>query len=404
MRVCVIGAGPCGLTAVKNLLDAGCSDVVCYEEHDAIGGNWSFTDDPARPSVHEATHVISSRRLSAFDGFPMPADYPDFPSHRQLLAYFVDYSRTYGLSRHIRLGSRVEQCTPSSDGGWVVRVAGKTTPERFDAVLVCSGHHRDPYRPDLPGTFSGTVLHSSAYKRASSWRGQRVLVVGGGNSAADVAVDVARVAAHTAISLRRGTYVLPKLVFGRPVDAVYEFWLPRPILQWLLRVWLRLAVGRYPEYGLPAPAEAPLVRPPTLNPALLDALRHGRVVVRRGISRCDGRAVHFTDGTRDEFDTIVLGTGFHASVPFLPAPLWKDVPLRLGMVHPGAPNLFFIGRFQPIGCIWRLADRQARLVARWLAGGQPPTVTARPRSGLAVDYHVLRRELDRELARIGRRP
>src|SRR6185436_11379012 len=170
MRVCVIGAGPCGLAAVKNLLEAGCTDVVCYEEHDAIGGNWAFTDDPDRPSVHEATHVISSRQLSGFEDFPMPAHYPDFPSHRQLLAYFQQYARTYGLSRHIRLGSRVEQCAPD-DGGWTVRVRGAS--ERFDAVLVCSGHHRDPYRPDLPGTFTGTVLHSSAYKRSDAFRGQR---------------------------------------------------------------------------------------------------------------------------------------------------------------------------------------------------------------------------------------
>jgi cation diffusion facilitator CzcD-associated flavoprotein CzcO len=163
MRICVIGAGPCGLAAVKNLLEAGCTDVVCYEEHDAIGGNWAFTDDPAAASVHEATHVISSRRLSAFDGFPMPADYPDFPSHRQLLAYFVNYSRTYGLSRHIRLGSRVEQCTPD-DGG----AGGCACVERPSGSTRCWSApvtHRDPYRPDLPGTFTGTVLHSSAYKR-----------------------------------------------------------------------------------------------------------------------------------------------------------------------------------------------------------------------------------------------
>jgi cation diffusion facilitator CzcD-associated flavoprotein CzcO len=348
--------------------------------------------------VHEATHVISSRQLSGFEDFPMPAHYPDFPSHRQLLAYFQQYARTYGLSRHIRLGSRVEQCAPD-DGGWTVRVRGAS--ERFDAVLVCSGHHRDPYRPDLPGTFTGTLLHSSAYKRSDAFRGQRVLVVGAGNSAADVAVDVARVAAHTALSLRRGAYVLPKLVFGRPVDTVYEFGLPRPILQCLLRVWLRLVVGRWERYGLPAPAEAPLVRPPTLSPGLLDALRHGRVVVRRGIERCDGRAVHFADGTRDEFDTIVLGTGFRATVPFLP--WWREVPLRLGMTDPDLPNLFFIGRFQPVGCIWRLADRQARLAARWLTSAHRPAVRARPRAGLEVDYHVLRRELDRELALVQRR-
>src|SRR4051794_20666561 len=119
-RICVIGAGPCGLTAVKNLLQAGFRNVTCYEESSAIGGNWAFTDDPQRASVHECTHIISSRRMSSFDDFPMPNDYPDFPSHRQLLAYFTDYASAFQLQPHIRLGTRVEQCGLGSDGRWTV--------------------------------------------------------------------------------------------------------------------------------------------------------------------------------------------------------------------------------------------------------------------------------------------
>jgi cation diffusion facilitator CzcD-associated flavoprotein CzcO len=110
-RVCVIGAGPCGLTALKNLLQAGCCDVVSYEEGGRIGGNWAFTDDPRRAGVYESAHIISSRRMSSFDDFPMPRDYPDFPSHRQVLAYFTDYAETFQLARYIRFGAHVEQCT-----------------------------------------------------------------------------------------------------------------------------------------------------------------------------------------------------------------------------------------------------------------------------------------------------
>src|SRR3989442_10249812 len=110
MRTCVIGAGPCGLAALKNLLEVGCTDVVCYDEHNGIGGNWAFTDDPGRPSVHDRTHTISSRRMSSFLDFPMPDEYPDFPSHRQMLAYFTAYARTFGLEPHIQSGSRVAWC------------------------------------------------------------------------------------------------------------------------------------------------------------------------------------------------------------------------------------------------------------------------------------------------------
>src|SRR6266545_758536 len=102
--------------ALKNVLQAGCRTVVCYEESNGIGGNWAYTDDPCRVSVHECSHVISSRRMSSFDDFPMPEGYPDFPSHRQLLAYFTDYARAFQLEPHVRLGSHVEQCALGDDG------------------------------------------------------------------------------------------------------------------------------------------------------------------------------------------------------------------------------------------------------------------------------------------------
>src|SRR5262249_26623989 len=158
-------------------------------------------------------------RRSAFDDFPMPSVYPDFPSHRQLLAYFTEYTRSFRLEPHIRLGSYVEQCTLDGDGRWTVRVIanGETTTETFDGLLVCSGHHREAFVPEYPGTFAGKIVHSSTYKRPDSFRDQRVLVVGAGNSAADIAVDVARLAARTALSMREGTYFIPKLVSGRPI-------------------------------------------------------------------------------------------------------------------------------------------------------------------------------------------
>jgi cation diffusion facilitator CzcD-associated flavoprotein CzcO len=420
-RVCVIGAGPCGLAALKNLLQAGCRDVVCYEESGGIGGNWAFTDDPGRVSVPECTHTISSRRMSSFDDFPMPNDYPDFPSHGQMLAYFVDYARTFRLGPHIRLGSRVARCALGGDGRWTVEVVveGETRQETFDSVVVCNGHHREAFVPEYPGTFSGTIVHSSAYKRSDPFHGQRVLVVGAGNSAADIAIDVARVAAKTALSVREGTYIVPRLMFGRPTDAVYALWrnmLPRPLLQPALKAWLRLAIGRWEEYGLPAPAGAPLEQHPTVNSGVLDALRDGRLVAYRGIERYDGHVVHFTDGRRGEFDAIVMGTGFRIGFPFLSERVagWdmnRTPPLYLKMMHPTIPSLFFIGLFQPMGCLWRLADYQARIAALQISGllRRPSDIEARirrevsqrrhpsPRHAIAVDYRAFRRELVREL-------
>ena len=392
-RICVIGAGPCGLAALKNLLQAGCRDVVCYEESDGIGGNWAYSDDPRRATVHECTHTISSKQMSSFEDFPMPYHYPDFPSHRQMLAYFVDYARAFELLPYIRFGSRVEHCALGDDGRWTVRVAGNT--ETFDYLLVCSGHHREPFVPEYPGPFTGEIVHSSAYKRPDPFRGQRVLVVGAGNSAADVAVDVARFASYTAISMRSGTFFVPKLVFGRPVDVVYAYWrnkLPEPLFRSALRIWLRLAIGRWEHYGLRAPAGAPLAKPPTVNSSVLDALRHGRLAVRPDIGCYDGRTIRFRDGTAEAFDAIIMATGFRATFPFLPQPV---PPLYLRMTHPAIPSLYFIGLFQPIGCIWRLADYQARIAALQISGRLRLPSEVAARHTLAVDYHQFRRELIR---------
>jgi cation diffusion facilitator CzcD-associated flavoprotein CzcO len=424
-RICVIGAGPCGLTALKNLLQAGCRDVVCYEESGGIGGNWAFTDDPHRAGVH-STHTVSSRRMSSFDDFPMPDDYPDFPSHRQMLAYFTDYARTFRLEPHIRLGSHVQRCELGGDGRWTVRVTanGETRAERFHGLLVCSGHHREAFVPAYPGTFAGEIVHSSAYKRPDPFRGRRVLVVGAGNSGADIAVDVARLASRAAISMREATYVVPKLMFGKPADVVYEFWrgkVPMPLLRPALKLWLRLAIGKWEDYGLRTPAHAPMRKPPTLNSGLLEALRHGRLAARPGIERHAGRTVHFTDGAHEQFDAIIFATGFRTAFPFLPQQItrWdptRTPPLHLKMMHPTIPSLFFIGLFQPLGCIWRLADYQSRIAALQLSGRlhRPPDIDTRihhdvvhprhhvdpsPRHAIEVDYHTFRRKLLNELRR-----
>jgi len=419
-RVCVIGAGPCGLTTVKNLVTLGLVNVVCYDDGEALGGNWVFTDRPDRVSVYESTHIISSKSYSDFEDFPMPADYPDFPSHRQMLAYFQSYAARFHLAPFIELRTRVEQATRRDDGRWSIRVSGPagTREEVFDQLLICTGHHREPYIPDYPGTFTGQVLHSRDFKRPEPFRGQRVLVVGAGNSACDIAVDVARVAARSCLSMRRGQYLIPKIVFGRPIDVLFaraKRKLPRFLLQPILGALLRLSVGPYEKYGLQQPQSGPLEMHPTLNSNILNALRHGTVTPRVGIDHFDGQAVHFRDGTIELFDVIVYGTGFKITFPFLDPSLvaWDPVkppPLYLKMMHPTVPNLYFIGLFQPIGCIWRLADHQARIAALQIAGrlDRPANIAARvdhevraphwhfdvtPRHAVEVDYHDFRREL-----------
>jgi cation diffusion facilitator CzcD-associated flavoprotein CzcO len=426
-RVCIIGAGPCGLTSVKNLIEVGAHDITCFDEGLAIGGNWVFDESHLRTSVYESTHIISSKAWSSFEDFPMPGEYPDFPSHRQMRAYFESYAEHFCLWPHIRLRTRVERASLRKEGLWSVSTSGPdgSREQVFDYLIVCSGHHREPFIPTYPGHFSGEALHSCAFKRAEPFRGKRVLVVGAGNSACDIAVEIARVAERTCISLRRGYYIVPKVIFGRPVDVLYarlrqKLRLPRPVLQPLLRTFLRIGIGPWEKYGLPRPACGPLEMHATLNSNILNALRDGTVLTRAAIERLDGALVHFNDGRKEIFDTIIWATGFQLSFAFLDSSVvdWGSLttpPLYLRMMHRRIANLFFIGLFQPMGCIWRLADLQARIAALQITGKfqRPSDIGVRvdrelrsphwhfdqaPRHSIEVDYHDFHRDLVRALS------
>jgi len=423
-RVAVIGGGPSGIAAAKALLAEGLI-VVVFEKSDQVGGNWVYREEPGHSSVYETTHIISSKTFSQYEDFPMPAEYPDYPSHAQLKAYFQAYARHFGVDARTLFRSEVMRAERRDDGQWslTVRDTEDVRTERFDALIVANGHHWDPVTPDVPGQFSGQILHSHAFKKAEPFRGQRVLVVGAGNSACDVAVETSRVSARTCLSVRRGQHIIPKFLFGVPNDVLYArlLGLPRTLRQPLLHLGELLAQGRYTQYGLPEPDVGILEAHPTLNSELLYAIRHGKIGVKTGIARFDGETVHFVDGTSDAFDTVIFATGYRISFPFFDPEFidWTsalEIPLYRKMIPAGIDNLFFVGLFQPLGCIWPLADFQGRLAAKAIAGKwqRPPDLEARisyemhhphyafrkeHRHATEVDYHELRRELLAELAR-----
>ncbi len=427
-RVCVIGAGPSGLAAAKNCLVAGL-DVTCYEKNDMVGGNWVFNSRTNHSSVYENTHIISSKAWSEYEDFPMPAEYPDYPNHRQVQAYFEGYARHFGVMDVIQFNHEVQHVSPLPGGAWSVRVQapdGTVTTERFDALMVASGHHWDPKVPEYDGRYTGRFLHSHDFKGVDeSWRGQRVLVIGGGNSACDVAVESARVAGTVCMSMRSPQWFFPKFLFGQPTDvfASHSAWVPVAIRQIVFRLMLRVLQGPYSRYGLPENPRPPLTQHPTLNSDLLDFIRHGRVKPRRGIARWDGLEVTFTDGMREAFDIICACTGFWTTFPFFDEAFvnfkrLEKIPLYRKMLHPEHPTLYFIGLFQPLGCIWPLADYQARIACLELQGRyrRPADLDAAiadelahphydfdggQRHAVEVDYGKFRAELARELRSAG---
>ena len=416
-RVCVIGAGPSGITAAKNLLDQSL-EVVVYDYGKDVGGNWIFSDKPSHSSVFETTHIISSKTLSQYEDFPMPADYPDYPSHQQLATYFQNYAHHFKLYDHIQFETWVVKCERDVDGKWKVttRKNDITRTERFDALAVCNGHHWKPRYPEYSGTFSGTIMHSHDVKRFAAFADKRVLVIGGGNSACDVAVETSRVSQRTDISWRRGYWVVPKFIGGKPSDKVggLMHYLPSVIWRKTTGLLITLIQGKNTSYGLPEPEDDFGFHHPTLNSELFYFIRHGKIRPRPDIDHYDGSAVYFKDGTTETYDVIVACTGYYISHPFFDPEFIDyshgDVPLYLRMLHPTIDNLYFIGLFQPLGCIWPGAELQSRIMARHVAGTwKRPANIARlairevqhpdfkqiktPRHTITVNYQAFRKRL-----------
>ena len=376
-KVCVVGAGPCGLTTLKNLAETGVTDVVCYEAGSRVGGNWVLDDDRGHSSIYETTHTISSKSMMGYRGFPIPRDYPEYPCHQKMLSYFEQYAERFDVLRFIQFQSEVQRIEPAENGQWSVTISenNQSRTEIFEHVLVCSGHHWDPLIPDLPGTYSGRQLHAHDYKTAEPFRGSKVLVVGGGNTACDIAVETSRISEKTDISMRRGQYIIPKFIYGMPVDVAYHRLrrLPKPLRQWAMKQALRVAIGRFKKYKLQEPECGVMEMHPTLNSDILNLIRHGKIHPRRGIQDASGDTITFTDGKTGEYDTIVWATGYRISYPFLDSGILnlkpgERLPLYLKMMPENVPNLYFIGLFQPIGCIWTLADYQARVAALQISG------------------------------------
>jgi Flavin-binding monooxygenase-like len=422
--VAVIGAGPAGLPTIKNFLDQG-FEVSAFDQCEDVGGNWRYDDATGHSSVFETTHIISSKYYSEYEDYPLPKDAPDYPSHVQLLRYFNGYASEFDLRAHITFCTTVTKTEPLPDGRWSVswQTRGEAAQSRiFDALCVATGHHHTPRWPEYPGKFTGEYIHSHSYKKAAPFAGKRVLVIGGGNSACDVAVETSRVSKETCISWRRGYYLIPKFIFGQPVDKFfYKF---RKLPKWAqikgMTFALTLLQGKNRDIGLPDPDHPVLATHPTLNSDLYLALRHGKVMPKGDIAGFDGQTVHFKDGSIRDFDAVVACTGYHIAHPFLDKSV-IDVtngPVRLyeRMLPEKVANLYFIGLFQPLGCIWPGSELQAKLAARHLAGLWQPSrpiaqliehelahpdvkQVASPRHTITVNDEAFRARLRKELAR-----
>jgi dimethylaniline monooxygenase (N-oxide forming) len=375
-RVCIIGAGSSGVTMAKALLERGVA-FDCFEKGSDIGGMWRYENDNGLSSAYRSLHIDTSRENLGYSDYPIGEDKPDFLSHRQFLAHLEAYADHFDVRPHITFGSEVVRVAPAGPDRWQVTLRSGES-RNYRAVIVANGHLWDPRWPNFPGSFDGTVLHSHHYRTADPFTGGHVLVVGIGNSAVDIAVDLCRRAESVTLSTRRSAWIMPKYLMGIPVDRWSGFLsrklrLPTRIARQIMSRLIRIGVGDQRRFGLPRPQHPMWKEHATLSQELLPYIGHGWITIKPNIRELAGTRVHFEDGTSQDCDAIIYATGYKASFPFLDRSIFcvednRPVPLYRRIVCPDQPGLHFIGLVQPVGPTIPLVEIQAKWLAAVLSG------------------------------------
>lgn len=316
------------------------------EAGDKVGGLWNM-DNPGS-AIYESAHFISSSARSGWADLPMPDHYPDYPRWWEIRDYIHAWATHHKLHALYEFETRVEEAVPveTEDGEcWDVTLDNGET-RRYRGLVACPGFQRVPQTPSYPGDFAGEQMHSMSYKNAKLFEGKRVLVVGAGNSAVDIAVDAAVAANEASISTRRGYWFFPKHIGGVPFDC---FAINSVSSQETLQQFLDLHVGDVSRVGFGSPDHAPLEHHPILNDQVLHHMSHGDLVHRPEIERFDGSTVRFVDGSFQDFDMILWATGYRDKVPFIADEHCRvssaddDNDLFLWMFHRRHPHLMVLG-------------------------------------------------------------
>jgi indole-3-pyruvate monooxygenase len=360
--VIIVGAGPAGLASGACLKQRGINTLI-FEAGDAPGYTWL--------RLYDRLHLHTVKRLSSLPGFSMPRDFPRYPSRAQVAGYLAAYARHFGLA--IETNCAVQRAVPEKDG-WRV-----TTPKgdyRAQALVSATGIFNQPISATYPDMelFSGHVLHASAYQNAAPYAGQRVLVVGAGNTGAEIAVDLAEHGATPTISIRAGANVVPLNLLGVPI----QWWahliavLPHAVTGLIAPVLLRRSANRQMRAGVPRPAYSVLERPgiPIIGLDLLHRTQQGSICVAGGIAGFTPTGVCFADGQTADFDSIILATGYRPALDYLADVLPLDEqgrPPLDGLRAAGVPHLYFVGMNYNIrGTLFNIS-REAPSVADLIA-------------------------------------
>lgn len=373
--IAIVGAGAAGLSAAAAMRRRGLSPVI-FDKDDRVGGTW------ARRYERLSLHTV--RRFSGLAHYRIPRSYPRYVPKERFASYLEDYAGRFALD--VRLGHEVTRIRRADASGWELETRGNRWRSRV--VVVATGHYNVPVVPAWPGLsdFAGRVLHSAAYRSGAEFAGRRVLVVGIGNSGAEIAADlVEQGVMDVAVSVRTHPPIVPRDLFGVvPVQlmGIAGSRLPPRLMDALGAAFRRIGTGDLGRYGLGRAEWGPFTarRPAVIDVGFLRELKRGCIRVRPPVRRLTPAAVVFEDGSAEEFDIVVAATGFATGLRGLldlPDALdERDEPrFRSGRATPHA-GLYFIGFDETIrGHLFearRESTRLAREVVRYLGPWATP--------------------------------
>ena len=370
--VLIIGAGPAGLATAGALRQRGIAAHV-IEQAAEPGASWR--------AHYERLHLHTVKTHSALPGLPFPADAPRYLPRQGVVDYLERYAAHHGIRPET--GEAVARIEADSAGWAVTTASGRCI--RAAQVVLATGANREPRVPVLPGQdgFAGRVVHSRSYRNARPFAGQRVLVVGMGNTGAEIALDLAEHGVRVALSVRSPVNIVHREVLGRPtqLSSIALGKLP-PALGDALALLLRtLTVGDLTRWGLRTPAGSPLRqlrqegKTPVIDVGTLQRIRAGDIAVHPGIALLTAGGVRFVDGTEHAFDTVILATGYKPALQglFPKHPLPLDERGLPGVLHGAGPlaGLHFVGFDirQPGGLLRTIAMQAERVAARIASAG-----------------------------------
>jgi putative flavoprotein involved in K+ transport len=363
--IAVVGAGPAGLASAAALGGSGESVVVF--ERGAVAAAWSERYD--RLQLHTV------RWLSGLPGYRIPRSFGKWPTRDRVIEYLGRYAERNAID--VRTGIEVERI--ERDGAaWALQTSdGLFAAER---VVVATGNNNVPFVPDWPGVFAGRVVHSSEYRNAEPYGGRRVLVAGGGNSGAEIAVDLTDGgAAEVLLSVRTPPSIVRRDVLGLPTQVlgIASMHMPVTVVDHIAAAMRRLSFPDLGRYGLTAPTRpySEFLRRrviPIVDVGLAEAVRAGRVRVVAAVTGVDGDTVILADGARHQLDDVIAATGFRTGLEALVEHLGvldeHGRPLvHAADQHPAAPGLHFVGYQVTLGGTFRLVGSEAKRVARAVA-------------------------------------